>query len=150
MPRRPRRTRLTFAHVAREVRQVIEQIIADNTPMSGDWIANLIMRRHPRNQATDFYYVCTQACVRNEVHKQLKTFKESPQTDEQAALPGFERLQKAYLIERGAQMMLVPINAMTFIERNTKADQYQAMGDGCYQHADELRRYVPPEIDAVA
>jgi hypothetical protein len=143
-----RKTRLTFAEVAREVRRTIEQIIEADTPMSGDWIANLIMRRHPRNQATDWYYVCTQTCVRNEVHKQLKTFKESPEIDEQAVLPGMERLQKAYLIDRNGQMMLVPINATTKIERIAKAAQYRAMGDGCYAHADELERYEPPEHKA--
>jgi hypothetical protein len=63
-------------------------------------------------------------------------------------LDGFEYLQQAYPIARGAVRCLVPVDQMTDDEMDMKASEYQKMGDGCYTHAQEILSYKESRQDS--
>lgn len=56
-------------------------------------------------------------------------------------MPGFERLQTHYLVERDEERVAVRIDHLTDEEIEAKAKEQETMGRACFQHADELRRY---------
>lgn len=110
-----------------------------------DWIANLVMSNH-RNLSGDdseFYLLCAWAHVKDAVRVVVRRFKPSPEEapDSQIILPGFERLQTKYHMERGGKSWLVPIDELTDEEIDRKVSEYESIGRGVYLHAAELLRY---------
>ena len=89
-------------------------------------------------------FVCTaNAWVRNQVRLRINRYKAqaAPEADAQLVMDGFERLQKRYLIEEDGEHVAVRVQDLTPTQRLAKAAELRAMGDGCYQHAQELERY---------
>ncbi len=73
----------------------------------------------------------------------VRRYKPTAEVPEpQIILPGFERLQKAYSVERNDEPTIVPTAQLTDSEIRVKAVELRAMAAGCYQHADELERFL--------
>jgi hypothetical protein len=95
----------------------------------------------------DFNILCRREAVARYVREVLRDLKLAAEDEESVSrsgslpLPGFKHLQLGYPLERDGELVLVPIARMTSVERRAKATQYRRMGDGCYEHADELDRY---------
>lgn len=124
-----------------EISQMIEEGIEAGLVMDPTWITDeLVNRRHSGDTA--FYRLCAAAHVRDTVRKCLSDYKDTPiGPTEQLRLPGFEFLQKAYLIERDKQQVIVPLNRCTNEELKQKIQTYKVMSEGCTKHAVELERY---------
>lgn len=76
----------------------------------------------------------------SEVNRSIKAMeKDGP--DPQELLPGFERLQRRYSVERNGQQWLVPVAELTDEEIDAKIAEHRAMAAGHELHARELERF---------
>lgn len=128
---------------------LIDDAIAHERSPQANWIAAIIVERHPlpegyQGEDAEFTAICRWEHVRYVVRKAAARFKASPQKerDEQLILPGWDHLQKAYYVTREGVQRLVPIDQMADTEIDQKALEYKRMGEGCNAHAGELRRYL--------
>jgi len=110
------------------------------------WIANSVMSDHGLIAEADpdgFHHTCSFRTVREYTRRVVSRYDGSPTAtpDPQIVLPGFERLQTHYLIDRDGEQTMVRVDRLSSAERRAKAAELRAMGAGCYQHAEELDRY---------
>lgn len=133
--------------LVKEIRSVIDCRMSRKEPIHPDWVTQEIISSHQGvdGEDSDFYLCVGRETIRSQVRKQINRFALSPEkaieTDRQLVLPGYERLQAFYLVDIGGEQVAVPIERMTRPQRKAKATELRAMGDGCYQHADEMERY---------
>ena len=83
--------------------------------------------------------------IRNEIRKRLNRFTAKPelQADPQLVLPGHNRLQQWYLLDQDdGESVAVRVDLMTDAQVLQKARELEAMGQGCFDHARELRVYL--------
>jgi len=128
----------------------IEQVIADyeakgERRLHPDWITQSVMDLHPNvdGEDADFYRIVSRAQVREAVRQRLNAYRAKPEVSPQLELvaPGYERLQRRYLINEDGEQVAVKVELMTSVQRLAKAAELRAMGAGCFQHADELERF---------
>jgi len=130
-----------------EVERLIEEAIAEERATDTRWLVQRVLASHadPEGPDADLYLLCAHEHVTTTVRTALRRYRPKPneeETKDQWVLPGFERLQKAYLVERDGKSWVVPIVKMTRAEKEAKAAEYRRIGAGCYEHADELERYL--------
>ena len=138
---------MTFQDI-KEIRQLISSLVAEKIDagqvVNQDWTVTEILNSYDDIEGgdKDFYIVAARHWVNGEVKSVIGKYDPTPEKDgDQLVLDGFEYLQKAYPILRGALRQLVPVDQITDDEWDTKAFEYEKMGDGCYAHAAEIRMY---------
>jgi hypothetical protein len=140
--------------LAAEVSRVIEDAIREERSMPATEIVRVILARHVPDPARvgDFVALACYWMVREQVHKILATMRRK-NLPHQAELPGFARLLPAYIVVREEVETIVVLPQMSDEELEAKAREYEAMAEGCLEHAGELRRYArerrgeaPPEL----
>ena len=137
----------SVSQLTQEIRSVIDQRIEKKQPIHPDWVTQEIINRHSEimGDDTNFYLCVGREAIRDQVRKQINRFRLTPEKalnlDQQLVLPGYERLQRFYLIESDSTQIAIPLEKMTNAQRKAKVIELRAMGDGCHQHADELERY---------
>lgn len=107
-------------------------------------LISLILAAHARinGEDKDFAMLCVQLAVYAGVDKLFREVKAGEKDgDEGPPIPGFERLQKHYVIQRDGDSCIVPIFAMTDDELEAKAKEHEGMATGHVEHAKELRRF---------
>ncbi len=128
-----------------EVRTVIENLIDNDEIASAIWIAEKILTSHRPAEGKDaeWYMLCAYEHLRDTIRRVLRLYKdsESDRVDKQLFLPGMERLQKAYLIERDDEQKIVPIMQITESEMDVKIEQYFTSADGHREHGEQLIRF---------
>jgi hypothetical protein len=127
-----------------EIQTIVEVGISANRPTPASWLTNEVVASHPdiKGRDTDWYVLCAYEHVRDTVRQVLRQYKgEEPESPPQLLLPGFKRLQRAYLVERDGEQSVVPINQLSDREILAKIREYERMAIGCTEHAEELRRY---------
>ncbi|MGB0973113.1 MAG: hypothetical protein ACPGVG_19485 [Mycobacterium sp.] len=141
------------AEVLAEIDSLVTGSIDAGETVQADWVAHQIMLDHPYIQGDDapFYRLGASSWVRDCVRRYLHRFKPRAEVeaDKQLVLEGFERLQRAYLVTRNKQQVIVPVDHLSVDELRAKGRECQAMGDGCYQHASELFRYASSRQAAI-
>jgi hypothetical protein len=138
------------AELTEEVELDIMAALVDGRAVKKSWIKHAIMERHQAIDGPDrdWFILCATEHIDRTVNRVLSHYTiADTQTDAQLVMPGCERLQRVYLVERHADSTLVPIGSMTDEEIEQKVADYRAMGDGCYAHADELGRYLKRRRD---
>lgn len=137
---------MTPREVSAEIERQISISMDAGAVLDPAWITQAIMADHNDLSGEDaaFAICCTREYVRNEVRRRFNRFKLTPEThsDPQLVLPGFEKLQRYYAIEREGAASIVPIEMMTSAELMAKRAELEAMGRGCIDHANELGQYV--------
>lgn len=127
-----------------EIKAVIDAL-EDHQPAVASWIVQGIVSAHGDIQGTDkdFYVLCAFGHVRTAVREVFRRYRVAPdeEPDPQLIMPGFERLQKRYLVERDGDQIAVPIEQLTDQEIDEKIAELERMAAGCKCHAEELRRY---------
>jgi hypothetical protein len=128
-----------------EIQTLIDQVITANREEDPAWFIQRIVARHRgiRGKDKPFYVLCAYEHVHDTVRSALRQYHSPPEEDgqrPQLLLPGFKRVQRAYLIERKGTRKLVPTALMTPAELRTKAKEYREIGAGCREHALELDR----------
>lgn len=129
-----------------EVSKKIDEKMTLGVRAPANWIAQEVMSDHPDVQGidADFHTCCSFQAVRDCVRRVVKRYapQATVEANRQIVLPGFERLQTHYLIERNDEQEIVPVQLCTDDELLEKAKEYDAMAIGCSLHAAEIRRYI--------
>lgn len=130
-----------------EVDVIIDRLQSEDAPrIHPDWITQEVMGAHQGIEGEDCdFYLCTgRAAVRDAVRARLNRFKASPEveTDRQLVLEGYERLQRHYLVNEDETQVAVHIEMLSDDQLLQKASEYRAMGKGCFEHANEIDRYL--------
>ena len=137
----------TTNQLVQEIRIIIDSRISRRQTINPDWVTQEIMNQHQDfvGNDADFYQCVGRESIRDQVRKQINRFRVTPEKakniDRQLVLPGYQYLQQAYLIETGGEQIAIPLERLDCFQRKSKITELRAMGDGCYQHADELERY---------
>lgn len=135
----------TMADLSREIAQEMESRIFKRETLNRDWIVQAILAKHSdvAGDDVDFHLCASRKTVENAVRQQINRFdvKAEVTPDRQLVLDGFERLQRYYAFEERGVQVAVPVEDMTDAQLEAKEVELMAMGAGCYQHADEIRRY---------
>lgn len=133
----------------REAQSIIDEALTQGQVINPDWIANAIVAAHPlpddfEGDDAEYTEICRWQHTRDVVRQTVGKFKEAPKSanDEQLVMPGWEHLQKGYLVTRDGEQQLVPVTRLADHELEQKANEYEQMGRGCFAHAQEIRRYV--------
>lgn len=107
------------------------------------WLVQAVMKNHAQivGKDADMAICCMNDTVSRRVNKYFSTIKASEEEKPQMPLPGFERLQRRYVINRNEEQTIVSVYDMTDAELEGKAKEMDSMAEGCYAHADELRRF---------
>lgn len=127
-----------------EIEAVIRHRIEAGEIVRKEWVCHEVLSQHPLPEFpdSDFTECCRRLAVADAVNKVNRRFKEDTGgTSPDLLLPGFTYLQRAYLVERDGDTVLVPLPRMTSAERRAKVALYREMAAGCQGHADELERY---------
>ncbi len=126
-----------------EVVKVVDGYINERREVRTSWVTHEIVSGHKRIQGadSDWYEVTAYGFITALVRKAIQKHKASDTTDEQLLLPGYDRLQSAYLTQRDGESSLVPIELLTDEELRAKEDELIGMSAGCIKHAEELREY---------
>ena len=127
-----------------EVERIVEAAIDANTPAHKTWITHQVVSAHKSISGEDveWYRVCAYGHIGTVVRNVIRRYKPSSgETSEQLVMPGCERLQRAYLVTRAGDSVVVPIGQCTDQELALKEDELRRMARGCQQHADEIAAY---------
>lgn len=133
----------------REIRDVVETTLAHGDLPRANWLTHEIVASHHPDGAEfpDFDRLCAYGHVRATLRNVIRRYKTVPdeEVDPQIVLPGFERLQRAYLVEREIEgevtQIPVPLDQMNGEEILAKVSELRRMAAGCEKHALELERY---------
>lgn len=129
-----------------EIQKMIDDADARGVPqLNPRWMTAAIIASHPKIEGgdADFYTTMAHEAVASAVRDVMNGYKLKPSlaTDEQIRLPGFERLQKRYIVSVAGEQIAVRVQDLTSAQRAQKIVELRKMGDGCHQHADELERF---------
>jgi len=141
----------------REIRDLVSSDLIAAKDVNRGWLVSAVLSRHPLGKIKDkdFNVLCRQSAVIDAVRDVLRDLKfglQNPSgSSRQLRLPGFKHLQRGYPVEDEAGDVVIRATAnMSDAELFEKADAFDAMGDGCHEHADELRRFARERGKAVA
>lgn len=134
-----------LADLTREIEEIVAPLVAGGSRLNRDWIVQQVMAAHEDidGEDSDFHRCVSRAKVQDHVRQHINRYQPKAEVapDRQLILQGFERLQTHYAFEDGTIQVAIPIHEMTDAQIEAKEVELMAMGAGCYQHADELRRY---------
>ena len=137
---------LSGKELVAEVAELVERGLSEGRTVQAASLVGAVISRHERieGEDKDFYLICAWSHVRVVVRQILRRYKGEPaaEPDQQIVMPGFQRLQRGYLVERGKGSMLVPTKQLRNDELEARAEEYGRMAEGCNLHALELRRYI--------
>lgn len=132
-----------------EAQSIIDEVLTKGQIVNPDWIAHAIVAAHPlpdgfEGEDAEFTEICRWQHTRDVVRQTVNRFKEYAKAanDSQLVMPGWEHLQRGYLVTRDKEQQLVPVTALSDHEFESKAQEYEHMGRGCFAHAQEIRRYI--------
>lgn len=140
----------------REIRDIIASRLDAGRDIIRGWLEHDVLSRHPLPpmfHGRDFDILCRKLAVSHAVLEVLRDLKLADKDPDSVSgsgtmpLPGFKHLQLGYPITRRdrkghPQLVIVPIQNMTNVERWAKAHSYRKMASGCVEHAEELERYA--------
>jgi hypothetical protein len=130
-----------------QIKNRIKQLVGERTETPVDWIVHQIITEHPLAEwsDSDFYECCAYTAVRGYTRAVYRDMRQgdiaAEAEDRQLVFPGFERLQRRYIIERDGDMVAVALEAMTDAEIAAKVSELRRDAQGCLRHADELERF---------
>lgn len=138
--------------LAKEIAELIQRTVDQGQVTEKDWITAQVMAAHPDISGEDapFYRVLAQQRIDERVSALIGKFKPSSEVSRQLILPGFDYLQKAYLLTREGKNLLVPVDQCSDHEMLARAKEYDEMAKGCSAHAREIREYVAARQAQVA
>ena len=138
-------TGFSDADLNTEIWAVVQEMTADGKEPPASWVATAVLKRHPglEGDETGFYALCAAEHVRGAVRRAMSRLKGRAGTgvDTQLVMPGFARLQKFYLVSRDGEPKIIHLDRLTDFDIDQKVAEYEAMAEGCQEHAKELLRY---------
>ena len=141
---------MTERDVVKEMLAIIDVQLAEAREPGERWLVQEQVSRHPLPDSfvgddRDFYTLGAALLSSRAAKLALRRRGAPDETDadaQQLRLPGYEYLQRAYLIEREGEQRLVLIERMTDAELFAKADEKRRLAKGNDQHAEEILTYI--------
>lgn len=138
---------MTTNDIFKEVNQIIRSRIDNGQIANPKWVTQAVVMAHADISGADaeWHQVLAYDKVRDIVRECASRYKiKKPEDGDRQLLlgPQFEFLQVAYAVKRDDEQLVIPTSLLTDEEVEQKAVELEKMGDGCYKHADELRRYL--------
>lgn len=134
------------AELLAEVERLIEDALDAKRATKKSWLVQTVLAAYgsPEGEGAEFFTLCAYEHLQDTVRSVLSRYRPKPDDESQRQLPmpGYERLQRGYLVERDGESTITPVVMMTDAEVQAKAREYRSIGDGCHAHADELERYL--------
>ena len=127
-----------------EVQQIILDAANSGVIVRKLWLADQIIARHDIARDKEFYMRCAHESIGDAIRRALADLRDSPEerdAREQLLMPGYQRLQISYPLERDGETAIVPIDQCSNAELKDKAALYRKLGRGCDLHAEEIDRY---------
>lgn len=126
------------AEIATEVDRMVTN---GETPK--EWVISGVMGNHTDLSGEDVSMAlcCMRETVADRTNRYFRALKISEADTPQIPLPGFERLQRRYVIKRNKQQTIVSVYDMTYDELTSKAAEMATMAEGCLQHEAELLKF---------
>jgi hypothetical protein len=144
-----------------EITKLIDTSIEQGDIVAALWVTQTILSKHSaiEGEDTPFYGLCAYEHVRESVRKVTRRYKTDPraEADTQIVMDGFERLQVAYMVDRGGDQFIIPTPRCKRSQMVAKARELERIMNGVSQHLREMLRYIeqrdaagdwPPEDDA--
>lgn len=133
----------TLAELDREIETKIEALKKMKLYIHADFLTTSILSDHKSlsGNDADFFLVVARKTIREAVRARINKTDSLEKTSAQLSLEGFKHLHDFYLVLRRDSRGAIAIEDMTDDEFDSKADEYEAMGQACIAHANELRRY---------
>ena len=145
--------------LATEINSLLDRLADEGQPWRAQWVANAIVLNHTEGlvdgEDKNFWMHCGYTTTRDQVRRCINKragIKKEDDGDRQQKLPGFDHLQRYYMVEREDEAVGIPVHDLTDDEIDAKATELRVMGAACYDHADEHRRFkesrLPPPLFA--
>ncbi len=117
--------------------------LVSNGETPKNWVIQSVLKSHSdvHGDDADMALCCMRETVASRVNKHFSKIKAAEQETPQMPLPGFEKLQQRYVITRDKEQSIVSIYHMTDEELEAKAEELEAMAEGCLKDADEIRKF---------
>lgn len=139
---------MSQAQLSAEINNLLDALQEEGREWHATWITHEICNRHSEgladNDHRDFWRHCGYSDCRREVTRCInRRAGDNPKEADlaQLKLPGYEHLQRYYVVKRDDEDVGVPIYDLTDDEVAGKAAMYRAMGTACFAHAKELERF---------
>lgn len=143
---------MTDLELTQLVQEALLRAMEEGTPeIRKPWLVHSIIEGQARlaPDTADFYVVCAYRAISAIVGDVIRKYRKSESAQKaQLALPGFQRLQTHYQIDRDGSC-IVAIGEMTDHEITVKAAELKGMAQGLLRHADELLKYCKQRRYAV-
>jgi hypothetical protein len=144
---------MSIAHkdMEKEVADIIERRIEAGQETVTSWLVTEVINNHAdiTGEDVEWYRVCAYGHMSGVVRKVISKYRPTEEgiVNNQLVLDGFERLQRAYAVNRDGPM-IVPIDLLTIDEIKEKIRELSAIRRGLSQHIKELQRYLQQRIEA--
>jgi hypothetical protein len=150
-------TKYTELELRTEIELRIEECHARGDVVQPRWITHQICREHAKGLAVNadqtdeqepddvaFWRFCGYTLTRKLTTDCINDLSKPNGSRSHVApfLPGFQHLQRHYVITRDGEDVEVPTGQLTVDELLEKADQYDRNAGTLVEHARELRRYA--------
>jgi len=129
-----------------EIELIIDEQIGQNGTVAVAWVVQSMLDRHSDITGTDadLHRLCAQSHFRfttREVLRGRKVDEEKNEPRQSDLFPGYRHLQRRYVVMRGEDAEVVPVEQMTTEELHEKECALRAFAHGAMEHADELADY---------
>jgi hypothetical protein len=136
-----------------EVASVVNGRLERGIIVYPEWLKQEMLSRHSdiHGEDKDWYLVCAsdalEVAIKEFLSKTARKEREhDPDEDDETCgtgtFPGFPKIQRGYLVVRAGKRGMIPTAQLTTAELLEKADRYDSMGEGCREHARQLRRFA--------
>ncbi len=144
---------MKIGDIQKEVSAIVEAKIDAREVVRSTWLIHEVIGRHqlPECNESAWFFCCAREALAKVVRDVVQSYKPSKDDpDPQMVFPGFERLQRGYLVTRDGEQAVVCTLDLTDVEIDAKAADLQRMGIGCFRHRDELLRFKTERVTSAA
>lgn len=129
-----------------EIEGIIDGQIEANGTVAVAWVVAEMLSRHSDITGADaeLHRVCAHHHFRftaREVLRGRKADEEENNPRQSDLFPGYKHLQRHYIVQRGDDAAVVPVEHMTMDELRDKEFALRSFAHGAMAHADELADY---------
>ena len=128
----------------KDIKQLVAHELKHNFRLDPDVIAREIIA----SRLDFFANFVVKEFITERVERQLAELQVTPENQARARvnpdliIPGYERLQKVYLIETTKNWVAMPLDKLSREQIDAQIAELLAIGEGSYIHAEELKLYA--------